>query len=137
VLAANTTVAECEAFVHRWFQLLAAGRFEQAIELLNHDGNSEQRWTTEKLRRLIEVDTFGAETKYAEKHPLGVKYSDPDHLPPRRAGDGKAVSLSDGTGWSIWATMPLNDEWSDLTACFEFQRKPDHMRVSLCDIHVL
>jgi hypothetical protein len=47
------------------------------------------------------------------------------------------VALSDGSGFSLYHAVPLNGEWSDLTAQFEFLRRPNGLAVVLHDLHVL
>lgn len=46
------------------------------------------------------------------------------------------ISLDDGGYW-IDHDMPLNGEWSDLTAQFRFDRVGDRFAVSLQELHVL
>ena len=47
------------------------------------------------------------------------------------------VEFADGRGYSFEYDLPLSGEWSDLTAQFEFLRRPSGYAVVLHDIHVL
>ena len=46
-------------------------------------------------------------------------------------------SYEDDAGYWLDHDMPLNGEWSDLTAQFEFQARSDGFDVVLLDLHVL
>jgi hypothetical protein len=47
------------------------------------------------------------------------------------------VPFKDGSGYSVEHDVPLNGEWSDLTAQFEFVGKSPEFEVILHDLHVL
>jgi hypothetical protein len=56
---------------------------------------------------------------------------------PNTYGIRWSAPLQDGTGFQFDYDLPLNGEWSDLTAQFEFLRRSDGYAVVLHDIHVL
>ena len=45
--------------------------------------------------------------------------------------------LADQSGYRLDHDVPLNGQWSDLTAQFEFLRRPGGFAVVLHDLHVL
>ena len=45
--------------------------------------------------------------------------------------------FNDKAGWAIEYDIPINGEWSDLTAQFEFYKKENGYSFLLHDIHVL
>ena len=47
------------------------------------------------------------------------------------------IKFDDGSGYSVEHDVPLNGEWSDLTAQFEFIEKGSEFEVILHDIHIL
>ena len=47
------------------------------------------------------------------------------------------IALSDRSGYAYDHDLPLNGQWSDLTAQFEFIKRPNGFAVILHDIHVL
>ena len=47
------------------------------------------------------------------------------------------MAFDDGSGYSVEHDVPLNGEWSDLTAQFEFVRFPKGYAVVLHDLHVM
>jgi hypothetical protein len=47
------------------------------------------------------------------------------------------VRIGDGSGYAVDHAVPLNGEWSDLTAQFEFLEEADGFAVVLHDLHVL
>lgn len=89
------------------------------------------------LRHEIEVEHFGPGTVFARIHPKGVLYCDPDMLPPPLDTQNQVGALDNGISYWLDWDLPLNGEWSDLTAQFEFIRTADGYRVCLHCLHVL
>jgi hypothetical protein len=112
-------------FARDWFCLLARGAFADAASRLDEPNSYGERWNAEQIQEALR--------NYA--HTEAVQVSDPDTL----AGDGRPslVEFDDGRGYSFYHAVPLRGEWSDLTAQFEFLRRPQGYAVVLHDIHVL
>ncbi|PAW84134.1 MAG: hypothetical protein B9S33_12405 [Pedosphaera sp. Tous-C6FEB] len=112
-------------FVRGWFRLLAQEAFAVAISQLDEPTSYGERWNPAKLQGVIQ--------DYARSQ--SVRVSDPATL----AGDGSPslVKFTDGRGFSFEHYVPLDGEWSDLTAQFEFLHRPGGYAVVLHDIHVL
>lgn len=90
-------------------------------------------WTPDGIRQVVE-NSFGPGCRFRSRHPDGIRWTDPDEL-----GDGghPEIYLRDDGSYSFEHDVPLNGEWSDLTAQFEFQRRPQGFAVVLHDLHVL
>jgi hypothetical protein len=112
-------------FVRDWFRLLARGEFAGAVSGLDEPNSYGERWDAEKIQAVLR--------DYARSDSILV--TDPDTI----AGDGcpSLVEFTDGRGYSFWHVVPLDGEWRDLTAQFEFLRRPTGYAVALHDIHVL
>jgi len=112
-------------FVREWFRLLALGDFSGAVSRLDEPNSYGERWDAERIQSVFR--------DYARDESVSV--TDPDTI----AGDGSPslVEFTDGRGYSFEHDVPFGGEWSDLTACFEFLRRPSGYAVVLHDIHVL
>lgn len=95
-------------FMRDWFRLLADGRFEDAASRLDEPNSYGERWSAEQIQKVIR--------DYARSE--SVRVSDPDTL----VGSGRQslVEFDDGSGYSLDHDVPLDGEWTDLTAQFEF-----------------
>ena len=51
--------------------------------------------------------------------------------------EAEVIELEGGRGYAFDYALPLNGEWSDLTAQFEFYKWSDGSAVVLNDLHVL
>jgi hypothetical protein len=110
-------------FIHRWFRLLAEDRLDEAIAELDEPNSYGLRWNREQILGSLHSYDYAAK---ATEPSLAV---------------GRAVSsfgeFADGSGHWLDHAVPLNGEWSDLTAQFEFKRRPEGFAVILQDLHVL
>jgi hypothetical protein len=112
-------------FARDWFRLLACGDFADAASRLDEPNSYSERWSAQKIQSVLRDYTRSE----------SVRLTDPDTI----AGDGSPslVAFADGRGYSFEHAVPLGGEWSDLTAQFEFLRRPSGYAVVLHDIHVL
>jgi hypothetical protein len=113
-------------FVRRWLSLLAAGRLEEAANLIDEPNSYGLQWGAEDIQKALQ--------DYA-RSDVSPYVTDPEAMP----GDGRPnlLELNDGSGYLFDYAVPLNGEWSDLTLQFEFLKKPGGYVVVLQDIHVL
>lgn len=130
-LAANDE--EILGAVEAWIDDLARGDYASAFARTRHD--PYYQWTP----RLIEsvINGYGL----PEPHRSGVRFvvtsraqADSKGRPYYRVVDrdiarGAAVA-------EVWYDLPLNGEWSDLTATFRLQRDGVHLNLVLQEIHV-
>jgi hypothetical protein len=122
------------AFVRQWLKLLSAGSWQEACGMIDEPNCYGITWTPERIQQVVE-DTFGPGCRFRSRHPEGILWSDPDEL-----GDGGHPEIyphDDGSGYAFDHDVPLNGEWGDLTAQFEFHRRPQGYAVVLHDLHVL
>jgi len=112
-------------FAHDWFRSLARGAFTEASSRLDEPNSYGQRWSAEQIQQVLR-DYVRSES---------VRVADPDTV--AGAGRPSLVEFADGRGYSLDHAVPLDGQWSDLTAQFEFLRRPGGYAVVLQDIHVL
>jgi hypothetical protein len=129
--------AGVEAFAFSWSELMAVGEMQAACDLLDEPRGDGRRWTPELLRESIEIDHFGPGTVFSKMHPDGVIYSDPHAVQSKSPHRNVVGRLDDGEGYWLDWDLPLNGEWSDLTAQFLFTRSDEGFRVCLYDLHVM
>ena len=112
--------------VFRWFALLAQGQTAEAMALIDEPNSYGVKWGPEQLSSALK--SYGGN---------GVL---PLVTPPSSAsGQQQAglIALADRSGYAYDHDFPLNGQWSDLTAQFEFLKRPNGFAVVLQDIHVL
>lgn len=122
------------AFVKGWMKLLAEGRFEEACSLIDEPNSYGIVWTPALIQETVNA-TFGPETRFYQFHPEGPIFTDPFDLEEQR--EVKVLELGDGSGYAFDYDVPLNGEWSDLTAQFEFLQRSNGYAVVLHDLHVM
>ncbi|MHB0961501.1 MAG: hypothetical protein ACYC0X_24210 [Pirellulaceae bacterium] len=125
---------ELIAFVRSWFDLLARGEVDKACALIDKPNSYGMRWTPETIIDLL-FDCFGPGTVFASLHPEGPHFTAVFQTKGNARAD--VIPFSDGSGFSVEHDVPLNGEWSDLTAQFEFLGKSPEFEVILHDLHVL
>jgi hypothetical protein len=136
VLGARTDDAVL-ALIERWVGILEAGRMAEAIAFLA----PSPPWTPDLLARVIE--NYG----FVDPHPSGKKFR---ITPPRSAsGHGPrfevvwlnppAAYIEHGYVRVAYADyrLPLDGEWSDVSAIFDIVALPDGDALMLDDVHVL
>jgi hypothetical protein len=137
VIAAHPGTSETEliAFIRRWFALLAVGARSEACAALDEPNIYGQRWGPGDIQRCVE-EGFPPGCRFRVKHPEELRFTDPDAA---TGGDRRpeVMELTDGSGCRVDHDVPLNGEWSDLTAQFEFVKRPGGYAVVLHDLHVL
>ena len=133
MLSLDSKPADMIAFVAQWFGLMAEGRVEAALSQLDEPNSYGISWTRDVIERLL-ADTF-CHSRYLDRHPEGPRFTTPDTATGKPRAD--VLALDDGSGYSLGHDVPLNGEWSDLTAQFEFLRRDAGYAVVLDDLHVL
>lgn len=115
------------ATVEEWVRLLAKDRFSEAYDYLYHEQGDHL--TPELVRTLIK--NYG----WIEPHPSGVAFK----VTPLE-GEGRAVLMrfedERHIGHLIF-DLPLNGEWSDVSAIFDLLIVDNALVFQLQDIHVL
>lgn len=122
------------AFVKGWMKLLAEGRFEEACAMIDQPHGYGITWTPGLIRQTVNA-TCSPETTFYQFHPEGPIFTNPFELEEQR--EIKVVKYDDGSGYTFNYDVPLNGQWSDLTARFEFLKRANGYAVVLQDLHVL
>ena len=125
---------ELLAAIRMWFRLLAANRWEEASGMLDGPNSYGTHWTPEQIRDALNL-AYGPGCRFRIAHPEGPQFSDPD-----MATGFPSINvspLSDGSGYNVEYDVPLNGVWSELTAQFEFLKRPGGLAVVLHDLHML
>lgn len=110
------------AFARRWFAALAEHCDAEAVAMHDEPNSSGIAWTPESIRAVIAH--YGAREVTSPDTASGEPHS-------------SLVVLTDGSGFSYYHDVPLDGEWSDLTAQFEFLRRESGLAVVLHDLHVM
>lgn len=137
MLPLTITEADIIDFATRWSKLMAAGDMQAACDLLDEPNGGGDWWTPKMLRECVEVEHFGPGTIFSRLHPEGVVYSDPEMVQRTCPSRQHQVCPFGKDGYCLDWELPLNGEWSDLTAQFRFSRSPEGFRVCIYDIHVM
>jgi hypothetical protein len=125
--------------VREWVSFIAEGDFESAYQLSAHD--QYYGWTPDLMRTVIQ--NYGS----VEPMPSGQKFvvthikdttggSKPRHEVNRLDRTLEVQSANSAVVANVWFDLPLNGEWSDLTATFEVQQMDDQLKLVLNDVHV-
>ncbi len=150
----NATAEFFVNFVRDWFKGIASGAWQEAFTRIDLAPNFGEPYSPQRFRHEVENDHFCDGTVFRKRHPEGIAYSDPNTIgesqyvelyPLRGEHEWVSDDLEDEVarclreGWSIEVEhpIPLNGEWSDLTACFQFVDQGDNYAVRLDWLHVL
>jgi hypothetical protein len=125
VLSSNEIEQRLVQWVRSWLDLLAAGKLDEACASLDEPCSGGVRWTPENLVSTVE-DTYGPGG--ALFSTVGTAKGTPHYTVSER---------DDASGYWVDHDIPLDGEWSDLTAQFEFRRQNESLSVRLYDIHVM
>ena len=138
-LQAPATDQQILDIAREWTNALARDDYESAFEITAHD--PYYNWSPETMR--IVVQNYGSIDPMADGSVYRVTSLDdatgdtvPEHevdwmTYPRAISNKKELTVG-----HVWFDLPLNGEWSDLTATFEIRRSGDLLHLVLNDIHV-
>jgi hypothetical protein len=115
-----------QQYIFRWFELLANGNWADALAMLDKPNCYGMIWTEDQIKKAI-----------SEHVGLGQRgdITPPSELP--NLVREEPLAFDDGSGYAFDQDVPLNGEWSDLTAQFEFFRQPGGYAASLHALHML
>jgi len=135
-LPRNSTDEQILDVVRGWVELLAQERYEEAFQMLRYQPT--ELWSPELIRNVI--TNYG----FIEPRKDGARFkvtSLKDNL------EGKAFHEVEWYGddpnrpaeylGMAAFTLPLNGEWSDVTAMFDIVEEDGELVLELDDIHVL
>jgi len=112
-------------YVELWFELLSQERWQEALAMLDLPSSYGASWSETLIRSALSQYSNGKEYTVASPKTLTTQA----HI--------STGAFNDGSGFWFDCDFPLNGEWSDLTAQFEFKIHENQYLVALQDIHVL
>ncbi|HSK73554.1 MAG TPA: hypothetical protein VK892_17790 [Pyrinomonadaceae bacterium] len=121
-------------FVKSWMKLLAENRLDEACVMIDEPNCYGIVWTPELIIETVN-ETFSPDTIFYEYFPEGPIFTDPYKLPEQK--NREVIEFVDKSGYVFEYDIPLNGEWSDLTAQFEFLKRENGYAVILHDLHVM
>ena len=111
---------------------MANDKFEDACALLEEPNSYGVMWTPKLIKETLN-ETFSPDTRFYNYHSEGPIFSDPYKLESQP--NQEAMETYDGYAFDY--DVPLNGEWSDLTAQFKFIKRANGYAVVLHDLHVM
>lgn len=115
--------------VETWVADLLLGDYSAALSRTEHD--PYYGWTADLLRRVIEG--YGL----PEIHPRGpFRVTDPANASGVKRVVIDREAVPPGAIAVVEYDLPLNGEWSDLTATFRVERRGDAVCLVLGEVHV-
>jgi hypothetical protein len=130
-ISPNKPVTEILDFVKKWFKLLADDKLEEGCAMLLPNSYGIV-WTPDLIKQTMN-EIYSPDTWFYHYHPEGPIFSDPYDLGKQRFEE--AIETPDGYAFDY--DVPLNGEWSDLTAQFQFIKQPNGYAVVLEDLHIM
>ena len=130
-LSPESSDKEILDFVEAWIDDLARGDYEAAYRRTEHD--PYYQWTPELIQSVIQG--YGSPTPRPGR-PVYYVTARSSALggPPQRIVDRDTERPNVLAG--VWYDLPLNGEWSDLTATFSVERRDGGAVAVLQEIHV-
>ncbi len=130
-LSNSPTDEQILAFVEAWIDDLARGDYQAAYDRTAHD--PYYAWSPSLIQKVIEG--YGLPEPCSD----GMLF----HVTDRQTAKGKCHNrtvdhdhIPDSVVAEVWYDLPLNGEWSDLTATFRIKRCETGCVVVLQEIHV-
>ena len=126
--------------VRRWLNELAKEDYSAAHSLTYHPAGDH--WNADLLRRVIEnygsVDSGPEEGVTFKVTPLEGEHSDDSDVAGRLEIEWfRSRGSEDNPLGTITCDLPLNGEWSDVSAVFNVLSQPDGLALQLMDVRVL
>ena len=113
------------AHIEVWLQQLSAGNWHAVLNMLDEPNSYGVWWGETEIRSSLDEYSRSKTWTVTDPKSLGV------------SGHTGFGEFNDGSGYWFDYDIPLNGEWSDLTAQFEFKKRGDCYALVLHDIHVL
>lgn len=137
VLSKDSTDDEIIDAVRAFVELLAEEKYSEAYEKFLPA--PDQQLTLEVIKSLIEGYGFAEPVEENDEPPLRVtslrEMTEPE--PTGRQQIDWFSAKDDRILGAVHYDLPINGEWSDLTAIFDIIKAQDGIALSLYDIHVL
>lgn len=130
---------EIENFIHTWLDYLAREDYRTAYHMTVHDPYYE--WTPELMEKMINGYGFFPEpndiifkvTDWRTATNMDrVRYNEISFFEKAKVRQRAIYSIIG----DIWYDLPLNGQWSEVTATFNILRLEDLIYIELNEIHV-
>lgn len=139
-LALDATPTEILKTVEAWVKLLEQEDYQNAYAYTEHD--EYYQWTPDLIKEVIygyglpELHPSGEIFKITDINQASTEHRKPSHEvnyyeEPLPYEEKEAEIIG-----QVWYDLPLNGEWSDLTATFQIVRREAHLTLELAEIHV-
>lgn len=141
VLPVDASDGQILEVCREWVNLVAAGRVADAIDLLYVPTtyHASQHWTPVSLQTYI--GNYGSWEPLDDGRVVRITSLTSARVPVGRPDFKPHVDVvrltRDRMAGSVDLDVPLDGEWSDLTAQFEFAPVDGGIGISLYDLHVL
>jgi hypothetical protein len=112
-------------YVERWVGFLAKSQWTDAFALTDAPNQYGIRWSETEIRRTLTEYGCGRTPTVTQLNLMATP------------GRSSVVARADGSGYSVYYDLPLDGEWSDLTAQFDFTWNGESYQASLHDLHVM
>jgi hypothetical protein len=130
-LPVNPNDDEVLAVIDAWIADLSREDYQAAFLRTEHD--PYYKWTPQLLKEVI--CGYGLPEELPDGRTFKVIYPrDANKRPPYRLVERNVAPLSIA---NVRASLPLNGEWSDLTAGFRVEKRGDGSVIILEEVHVL
>jgi len=113
--------------VRAWANALAAEDYAGALKMID----ARPHWTPELLRTVITNCGSVEPLRDGSTHRVTPTGTAPGGPAPRHEVDHAGDRIS------VWFDLPLDGEWSDLTATFDVVRRDGGLILVLDDVHVM
>jgi hypothetical protein len=137
VLSKDSTDDEILNAIRHFVELLAEEKYSEVYEKFLPA--PDRQLTPEVIKALIEGYGFAEPVEENDEPPLHVtslcQMTEPE--PKGRQQVDWFSAKDERILGGAYYDLPLNGEWSDLTAIFDIIKVPDGIALSLDDIHVL
>lgn len=127
-----TAQRRIRSWICKWIDLLADGRHDEAAALLDEPNCYGVCWSGSQIVGEI-TEAYRVGTQFWERFPEGPRFS----RTADTAGDPHWHVYPTEGGFHAEHDVPLNGEFSDLTAIFEFHWRGDELAATLHDMRVL
>lgn len=140
LLPVNATDDEILAACRAWVDLVAGGRFAEAVESLYVPDwyVEEQRWTPESLQTYVR--NYGSWDAWPDGKTWRITSISTAQFPADRPDVKPRADLVrhdyDRRAGIVELDVPLNGVWSDLMLHFKFEPLEDETGLSLYDMYV-
>lgn len=138
ILPLNALEEQILEVARKWTDALSREDYEAAFAMTDH--NPYYEWTPELMKAVVQGYGLPDPRRDGKIFRVTPIESASGHLPLHEVTYFEEPRLVNDTGQmvigEVWFDLPLNGEWSDLTATFEIRRNKEHIVLVLNEIHV-